>query len=50
MWGMQMQMTTPPAQRIKWLKSVKIGTQISLKKQQNQYSKVLQGLRTARSF
>ena len=31
MWGMQMQMTTPPAQRIKWLKSVKIGTQISLK-------------------
>ena len=26
-----MQMTTPPAQRIKWLKSVKIGTQISLK-------------------
>jgi hypothetical protein len=27
---------TSRAQRLKWLKSVKIGTQISLKKQQNQ--------------
>ena len=31
-----MQMTPPPAQRIKWIKSVKIGTQISLKKHPHQ--------------